>query len=96
MPIPPSFQNLPLRRYAMALLIEELPFFDNNGVRFEDLEFTRRITPIIENCYTSRSIPVTRIPALPPAARVDYVLNVVAKCNTVSQPFAQYPVPAAL
>jgi hypothetical protein len=78
MPIPTVFQSLPTARYGMALLIEELPFFDNNGVRFEDIEFTRKITPIIENCYTSRDIPVARIPAKPPEERVDYVLKVVA------------------
>jgi predicted ATPase len=98
LPIPGSFQNLPLRRYAMALLIEELEFFDNNGVRFEDIEFTRKITPIIENCYTSRNIPVTRIPALPPQERVDYVLGVVQKCleqEAASLPALPLPVPAA-
>jgi len=79
MPIPPIFQTLPTQRYAMALLIEELEFFDNNGVRFEDIEFTRKITPIIENCYTSRNIPVARIPAMPPLERTDYVLKTVAQ-----------------
>lgn len=80
MPIPEAFQNLPADRYSLALLIEELEFFDNNGVRFEDLEFTRKITPIIENCYTSRNIPVARIPAMPPEERVDFVLGVVNAC----------------
>jgi predicted ATPase len=78
--IPSAFSALSAPKYAMALLIEELEFFDNNGVRFEDIEFTRKITPIIENCYTSRNIPVARVPALPPVARVDYVLELVKDC----------------
>lgn len=74
---PAIFQTLPTSRYAMALLIEELPFFDNNGIRFEDLEFTRKITPVIEKCYTRRGIQVERIPALPPKERVDFALRIV-------------------
>lgn len=89
--IPPSFRTLPAARYSMAFLIEELPFFDNNGVRFEDLEFTRKITPIIERCYSSRNIPVSRVPALPPDERVDYVLNLVREC-VITQSALQHPV----
>jgi predicted ATPase len=75
LPIPHEFQQLPVHRYGLALLIEELPFFDNNGVRFEDLEFTRRFTPIVESCYTRRGIPVERIAAKPPEERVDLVIQ---------------------
>jgi predicted ATPase len=89
--IPPSFRTLTSARYSMALLIEELPFFDNNGVRFEDLEFTRKITPIIERCYTSRRVPVARVPALPPDERVDYVLKLVKEC-LVTQSTVQHQV----
>jgi predicted ATPase len=80
---PAVFQSLPQARYALALLIEELPFFDNNGVRFEDLEFTRKITPVIESCYTSRGIKVERVPAFAPKERVDYVVEVVESCLQV-------------
>lgn len=78
MPSPEIFTNLPSNRYAMALVIEALPFFDNNGVRFENLEFTHKITPVIESCYTMRDIPARRIPALPPIARVEFLLEQVA------------------
>jgi predicted ATPase len=93
--IPPSFRTMPASRYTMALVIEELPFFDNNGVRFEDLEFTRKITPIIERCYTSRNVPVARVPALPPHERVDFVLEIVQSCMT-TQSVLPHPVLAAL
>lgn len=99
LPIPSVFHNLPRNRYAMALVIEELQFWDDNGVRFENLEFTRKITPIIENCYTSRGIPAARIPALPPEERVDYVLKVVMAQleaeRRVSLPAAPLLVPMA-
>ena len=79
LPIPNVFDTMPAARYSLALLIEELPFFDNNGVRFEDLEFTRKLTPIVEGCYTRRNVPVARIPALEPIARVDYVMEIVQR-----------------
>jgi len=101
MAVPSIFESLPTDRYSLALLIEELTFFDNNGVRFEDLEFTRRITPIIENCYSSRGIPVARVPAMPPIDRVDYVLELVTACIESQRPTKQrtapaIPVPATL
>jgi predicted ATPase len=79
MEVPPDFEQLPASRYALALLIEELPFFDNNGVRWEDIEFTRRITPIIADCYRRRGIKVAHIPALPPEQRVRHVLDIVQR-----------------
>ena len=75
--IPEVFATLDASTYKMAFLIEELPFFDANDVRRENLEFTREITRILETCYTSRNVPVIRVPALPPAERVDFVLKKV-------------------
>lgn len=78
--VPPSdFNQLDPARYEMAFLVEELSSFDNNGVRWENQEFTRKITPIFEHCYASRNIPVRRIPALSPLARLELVLDSVAK-----------------
>jgi len=79
LPIPPVFNGLKADRYMLALLIEELPFFDNNGIRFEDLDYTRRFTPIVENCYTSRGVAVERVPAMPPDERTDFVVKIVEK-----------------
>lgn len=78
--VPPSdFNQLDPSRYEMAFLVEELSSFDNNGVRWENQEFTRKITPIFEHCYASRNIPVKRIPALSPLARLELVIDTVAK-----------------
>lgn len=72
---PPSiFKTLDANRYDLALLIEPLPFFDNNEVRRENLDFTYAITEILENCYAQRGIPIIRIPAMPAQKRVDFVL----------------------
>lgn len=78
--VPPAdFEDLDPSRYAMAFLVEELASFDNNGVRWENQEFTRKITPIFEECYARRNIPVTRIPALSPESRVELVMNCISK-----------------
>lgn len=73
--IPPAFQQLDASVYRMAFLIEELPFFDANEVRRENLQFTREITDILEHCYTSRDVEVVRVPAMPPEQRVQFLLS---------------------
>jgi len=92
MEIPFIFCDLPTDRYALAFVVEELSFFDNNGVRFEDLEFTRKITPVIERCYTSRNVPVVRIPAMTPKERLDLVLREI---QPLRKPVVRPALPAA-
>lgn len=92
--VPPAdFAELDPSRYEMAFLVEELSSFDNNGVRWENQEFTRKITPIFENCYASRNIPVTRVPAMSPVQRVDMVVNAIARtvCLPVVEPTMVMP-----
>jgi len=76
--IPPVFASLDASVYDLAFLIEELPFFEANDVRRENIEFTREISRILEGCYRSRNVPVVRVPALPPEERVDFVLAELA------------------
>ncbi|HEY9867651.1 MAG TPA: ATP-binding protein [Candidatus Obscuribacterales bacterium] len=90
LPVPAAFAELDASRYKMAFLIEELPFFENNEVRRENLEFTRQISLVLENCYTRRNVPVVRVPALPPAERVAFVLARVQEM-VVEPPFVRGP-----
>lgn len=73
--VPSVFNNLDASQYSLAFLIEELPFFDANEVRRENLAFTREITRILEWCYASRNVPVIRVPAMSPVERVEFVLK---------------------
>jgi predicted ATPase len=75
--IPHIFSTLDASHYSLALLIEELPFFEKNDVRREDLDFTKVISNILEGCYSARNVPVVRVPALPPAERIEFLLSVV-------------------
>lgn len=73
--IPPVFSTLDASVYDLAFLIEELPFFESNDVRRENIEFTRAISRILAHCYESRRVPVVRVPAMPPDERVDFVMR---------------------
>ncbi len=75
--IPKPFSTFDATRYSLALLIEELPFFDATEVRRENLEFTHKISKVIEQCYAGRGVKVVRVPAMPPSERLEFVLGAV-------------------
>lgn len=77
--IPEIFSQLDSSQYSLAFLVELLPFFDKTDVRRENLEFTREISVVLENCYTSRGVEVVRVPAMSPTERVDFVIAEVRK-----------------
>ena len=72
--IPEAFSMLAASHYTVAFLVEELPFFDKNEVRRENLSFTKEISRILEGCYRNRNVDVIRVPAMSPSERVDFVL----------------------
>lgn len=76
---PDSYDRVRPDRYSRVFLLEELPVFDDNGIRFENLEFTRRITPILEECYTKRLIQVERLAAMPAEKRLSSMLASVSE-----------------
>lgn len=77
--IPDQFETLDISHYAMMFLLEELPMFEDNGVRFEDLEYSKRITPVIERHYRARNIPILRVPAISVDERVHLILSETQK-----------------
>lgn len=91
--IPEVFSTLSAAQYTLAFLVEELPFFDKTDVRRENLEFTKEISIILENCYSSRNVEVVRVPAMPPKERVDFV---IAEVRRRMPPRAQFAKPSHL
>lgn len=81
LPVPPTFSMVDPSQYDLAFLVEPLPFFDANEVRREDLEFTEKITCMIEKCYAERNIKVLRVPFMAPEDRVRYILAEVEKAR---------------
>jgi predicted ATPase len=83
LPVPSIFAQLDPSSYHLAFLIDELPFFEKNEVRREDIEFTRQITRVLELCYRRRHVHVIRVPAMEPKARTDFVIQQFEKhCKT--------------
>lgn len=77
--IPEAFFKLDASQYTVAFLVEELSFFEVNDVRRENLDFTRELGVILENCYRSRNVDVVRVPAMAPEDRVNFVLGEVKR-----------------
>ncbi len=74
LPVPSAFGNLDASQYDVAFLIEPLDFFESNEIRQnESLKFTKEISVILEHCYSSRKVRVIRVPAMPAAARIEFV-----------------------
>ncbi len=77
--VPTSFSRLNADRYDLAFLVDELPFFETNDVRRENIEFTREISNILERCYIKRGVPVVRVPFMTPEERVNFVISETRK-----------------
>lgn len=75
---PPNiFGTISESRYSAVLLLEPLGTFVQDGIRFEDLEFTLRITEVLHSVYSSRGLPVARIPAGALSLRVQHAMDAV-------------------
>ncbi len=77
--VPTAFSRLNADRYDLAFLVEELPFFETNDVRRENIEFTREISNILERCYIKRGVPVVRVPFMTPEERVNLIISETRK-----------------
>lgn len=60
---PKTFQELNDMHYSKVLLLEHLGVFVQDGIRFENMEFTVRITQVLYEVYIQRGFDVVRIPA---------------------------------
>lgn len=69
--------DLNLSHYLLCLVLEPLNSFEYDGVRpkTENLAFSRRLTPILEETYRQHGIPVTRVPDLGIEKRFAFILQ---------------------
>lgn len=72
---PQAFRELNDMHYSSVLLLEPLGVFVQDGIRFENLEFTVRITQVLHVVYSNRGFDVIRIPAAPVESRVQQALD---------------------
>lgn len=83
LPVPADFDALDVSHYRVCFVLEPLGMFEHDGIRpqFEDLEFTERLTPLLENCYSERGIRTIRVPAMTVDERVKFVENACLSFN---------------
>lgn len=74
-PVPEFLAKLKGPRYFKAFLFKPLQVWDNDGVRYEDLNFTHRITPILEEVYRKHDVDVICVPFMPAADRLVFILE---------------------
>lgn len=63
------------RRYRGIFLLDQLPFFEKNGVRIEDEKIAGEISRLIYKEYCKLGYVVVRVPVLPLEERVKFVLE---------------------
>jgi predicted ATPase len=73
--IHPFLTGLEPGRYRLVFVLEPLPFWENDGIRYEEPSFTRRITPILEQIYREKGASVVRVPFMPLPDRVALILS---------------------
>jgi predicted ATPase len=79
MTAPPEFRETSLKRYALAILLEPLGFYEEDGVRSEDLQFTQAITELLYQDCVDNGLPVVRLSGkLSVEQRVEEVLKQVS------------------
>jgi predicted ATPase len=73
--VPEQFLLLDVSHYLVVFLLEPLTEFERDGIRpaFEDLEFTHRITPLLEQVYRERGVLVVRVQAMSIEQRIAFI-----------------------
>lgn len=61
--------------YDVCFVFDEVPAWDNDGIRYEDPSFTREITPYMTDAYEAKGVPVVRVPFMTPRDRAMFILN---------------------
>lgn len=78
---PAMFSELDASRYAMCFVVDALPVFEENGIRFEDADFSKRITPMLEWTYRSRGVRCERVAVATRLERLQFILEQVEKVS---------------
>lgn len=63
--------------YDVVFVFDELPIWEDNGVRYEDAGFARILTPVMEQVYERVGGRIVRVPFATPEKRVDFVLDTI-------------------
>lgn len=64
-------------RYAGVFVLDRLPVYETDSVRREDVQLAEKLHHLLIDAYKSLGYEIIRVPVLPPAGRVDFILNEV-------------------
>jgi predicted ATPase len=67
--------DMSARHYAVAFVLDPLDGWEDNGVRYEDPDFSRAITPVIKRVYESFGVPVVTVPTMQKVERLRLIGN---------------------
>lgn len=77
---PPSvFKELSAMQYSKVLLLEPLGVFVQDGIRFENMEFTVLITQVLHEVYSEKGFEVIRTPAETVQRRLQFALSSIGE-----------------
>lgn len=77
-PVPDFLDAVGGPRYKLAFLLEELPSYEFDGVRYEDKEFAMVLRHSLERAYIEKGVPVIHVPVMPSLlARLRFIMETV-------------------
>lgn len=79
-------QQLEPARYDVAFIFPPLGTWDDNGVRYEDPDFAREITPYLTRVYESQGVRTVQVPDGTPEERTRFILQTVRQAGAIRRP----------
>jgi predicted ATPase len=76
-PEPTFLQELADGLYPLAFVLDPVPTWEDDGVRYEDIDFSYRINPILADVYRKAGARVVPVPFMPVQDRVSLILSVL-------------------
>jgi Predicted ATPase len=88
-PVPRFLQELETERpYRIAFVLDPVPTWENDGIRYEDPDFTLKVNPIFARLYAEAGARVFRVPFMKVEDRLRMVLATIEdENNHASAPF---------
>ena len=72
--VPSFLADLPTQRYKTVFVLEPLPSWVDDGLRYENAAFAQLIHPLFVGEYRNSGARVFEVPVLPVKDRVDWIL----------------------
>jgi len=67
------------QHYSAAFVLEPVDGWEDNGVRYEDPDFARAMTPVMRRVYESFGVPVVSVPSMSTQDRIHFIVGCMAK-----------------